>query len=509
MTYYPTKAYMKLKDPAFCALLAVIWGVILGLLILTLPPILSIALVGATIAVPLFLKRPELALLCILAISSSVLEEEFIPTLPVGPLELYATDVIAILIIIYLIFKKLIFKDFNFAKTPLNKFLMAFFVLAMFSTLISFLRSPGSELSFAAIFRDPPAIISLAIPEIRIVCYYLLFYLVINTVKSKSQAKVLAYGILFISMFVVFMLVAQELLGTSLQIIPGRVETLVTDKSAYIGITRVTGFSGEKILLLALTLITAMLVVERNRVQQITKLAIWVVIFAGVLITFSRSIWGGYAISMVLLLFVLKQKERERIIKLFVLLGIVILLIVGMIFLLHNDAIQTFIKSSLDRALTLVNPFTYQDPTSTFRWRDFEYQWASIKIKEYPLFGVGLGSYYRPWLPWIDWDNFDGRGFVHNAHIWIMVKTGLLGYAAFLLFSIMYVTRGIKNASKIKDDTLRAILYGSVFTYIGFFIGSITSPIFMLYSSTPVIGVMIGLSESIILINNDKELPVS
>jgi cell division protein FtsW (lipid II flippase) len=81
------------------------------------------------------------------------------------------------------------------------------------------------------------------------------------------------------------------------------------------------------------------------------------------------------------------------------------------------------------------------------------------------------------------------------------VKSGFLGYLAFLWVFFTYIKRGFNHWRHIQDDYLRAILIGSVLTFIGFFVGSVASPTLMRYNTTPVIGVMIGINEVIIRLN--------
>jgi hypothetical protein len=495
-----------LSKPLPTAILAVIWGIMLGVLVLTLPPSWSFGLLIAAVVVPIVIKRPELALLGIIAISSTIMDEAYIPRVPLGPLQLYASDIIFAAVLALLVFRKISERDFKFVHSSLSWPLFAFWGIAMLATVISFTRAPGSELSLSAIFTNPPAFISEAIPEIRIVTYYLSFFLAVNVVRDKSQIKMLAYGILALSAFVVFALLSQEILGSAVKIIPGRVEELTTTGVGYIGITRVTAFSGEKLLILGLILATLLLLQEPNRIRQLLYLGLWSFILIGVLITFSRSIWGGYAIAMVFLFFGLINKEKERFVKLFLLIAVLGVLTLSILSLGTENRIKTFVNASITRALTLVNPETYLDESKdTFRWRDFEYKWAGIQIVQHPFIGLGLGAKYRPLLPSIDWTGFEGRSFVHNAHVWIMVKTGIFGgYLAFFWFSIAYIIRGLRRGRILTDPIMKAIVLGCVFTYIAVFVGSITAPMLMLYSTTPIIGIMTGLSEAVLLLNKEE-----
>ena len=255
-------------------------------------------------------------------------------------------------------------------------------------------------------------------------------------------------------------------------------------------------------LFFALTLSTALFALEKYTLSRFYKIIIWSLYLVGVIITFSRSIWIGYALSMMIFFVIIRTQEKRKLFNLLLTIFIVLLLVVVVGGIASQEKINNFYDAISTRSLSLFNPVTYTSSNETFEWRFFEYQWVWNDINKYPLLGMGLGSEYRPWLPNVDWSGYDGRRFLHNAHAWILVKTGILGYLAFLWFSISYLVRCLKNYKYIEDDTLKGILLGCGIAYLGLLIGSVTSPLFMHYYSTPLIGTFTGLSESVILFNN-------
>ena len=496
------KVQNNLKIPLsdlWVAALPVLVGVSLGAILLFLKPTYSLILLGVIIGAAAVIKRPELAIIAILAITVSIYEEGQIPGFDVGPLNLFVSDFIIIALVVALLARWISEPSFRFVRSPLSLPLATFFLIAMFATGLGFLKDPASANSIRDWFQNPPAYIQLSIPEIRVITYYMLFFLVINFVRTKSQIRVLLYGMLFLTILVVASMVIQITFGSTVQLLQGRVETLVTAQSEYYGITRITAFSGENMLLFSLFLSTALLVKEKFPLLRYMKFALWVIYLVGILITFSRSLWASYSIGLFILLLVLEGEERRQYVRFIMLVTIVGVFAIGLAYVFEVDTVTNFLNASLDRFVTLLNPETYQSTQmDTLRWRDFEYKWGFIQVVEHPFFGIGLGAPYRPWLPWIDWAGFDGRTFVHNGHLWMLMKTGGFGYLAFLWFSSAFLIRGFTRVRLIKSDTDKAIVIGCLLTYIAFLIASVAAPVIMLFNATPVIGVMTGLAESML-----------
>jgi O-antigen ligase len=168
--------------------------------------------------------------------------------------------------------------------------------------------------------------------------------------------------------------------------------------------------------------------------------------------------------------------------------------------------INRLITGTLGRLASLTSTESFEDPNSSLRWRDFEYQFALPQIVSHPFIGVGAGAMYRPFVVGRDSELFDGRRYIHNGHLSIIVKSGLLGYLCFLVFSLIALFRGFKNWRRITSPQLRAVVLGFSFAYSGILIGSTVSPMILTGSWTPVIGIMLGINEVIIAKAVRKEI---
>jgi O-antigen ligase len=137
---------------------------------------------------------------------------------------------------------------------------------------------------------------------------------------------------------------------------------------------------------------------------------------------------------------------------------------------------------------------------SSLQWRFIENEYALTQIISHPLLGIGLGANYRPWDPRIDHPRmgWDARGFIHNGHLWTLLKTGLLGYVSLMWLSVVFLIRGFRYWRSISNLEMRGIMLGFTLAYMGLLIAAIVNGIFRNWIWTPVIGIMMGFNEVVL-----------
>jgi O-antigen ligase len=162
------------------------------------------------------------------------------------------------------------------------------------------------------------------------------------------------------------------------------------------------------------------------------------------------------------------------------------------------------VTATVERLATLGEKQSYAkgSTTSTIRWRDFEYTYGFRQIQQNPILGLGLGAEYRPLVQGIDDEYFDGRGYTHNAHLWLAVKTGLVGYLLFMWLVVLFVVRGFRRWQKVTDGHLKSIVLGTTLAMAGLIVAGILHPIFMTLFWTPLLGLMFGVNEVVYRIEN-------
>ena len=68
-----------------------------------------------------------------------------------------------------------------------------------------------------------------------------------------------------------------------------------------------------------------------------------------------------------------------------------------------------------------------------------------------------MGFRYRP-LTSADWEGYDGRRFVHNGHVYVLLDAGLIGYLGLLSFLLGILFRGLKNWRRMPEPYIRGVV---------------------------------------------------
>jgi hypothetical protein len=461
--------------------LACLLGALVGTAILWLPPRLAVGLVTAPILVLAFVKRPELGILGILIATSTLFDERQIPRIP----GLYVTDILLLALFGLVAVRWFIERDFRLVHSPLSFPLLAFFGLTLLSTLIALYQG--------AVLRES------AVTELRHVTYYLIFFAVINLVRTENQLRLLLCGLLLLAVVVATAALIQYTFGQSVQLISGRVETLRTEGAVYSEVTRITNFSGEAILLLAFISSAVKLAMTRFSAGQLFHLLLWGIFGVGVILTFNRNFWFASAINFLLLGLLIRRQDRQRYLAGALLIGLTLLSVAALAYSQPDSRIATLVDATVERMGSMVDSETFEDnQTSTLRWRDFEYQYALPQIPENLFTGLGLGADYRPTIPGIDHERFSGQGYIHNAHLWLILKGGFSAYLCFLWLSALFLWRGFKYGRRLALPWQRATVLGFTLTYLAVLIGSIVNPMLMQWYWIPLIGLMLAVNELVL-----------
>lgn len=460
-------------------------GILLGTMSLLLSPSMVLAALFAAGGAVLALKRPELLLLAVLFFSSTIVDEATIPVFNLIFFKLYITDIFLVagfgIIAVRLLGEP---KEFKLVSTPIDPLVMGFFVIAIVTAFLG--QRAGVEREHM-------------ISELRIVIYYVAtFFIVTNLVRTRAQLWTLIYGFVGLAVFVASAMVLQFIVGDSTQILPGRVEHLVTTGEEYGDITRIVSV-GEGLVLAAFIAMMTNVFFREYTVRANVGFLVSCLLGMAVLITFNRNFWVAVLIAVVILAIIFRGKQRVHMLS-WILSG-VLMLIIALLFtfsLPGGGRAQTLVFATMGRMFSLVDEENYEADESTYRWRSFEYLYAVPTVVENPLTGIGLGAIYRPTLDEVDGYNFNGQRYIHNAHFWIMMKTGIPGYVFFIGMGLAMVGRAMWYWSRITAPLLKGVALGFALTYVGVAVGSIVNPMFMQWYWTPVIGIMMGTNEVIL-----------
>lgn len=480
------KFSIRLRRDTLALLGAVAVGIVLGGISLYFSPKLALGMIASLSLFFITFKKPEIILLGLLGITSTILATESIPSIP-GISSVKVTDLVLAFLLGLVIVRALVNPDFKVVHTPLDFPLLAFYGFALASTLLAVVSTS----------LEPWR----AYSEISILSYYLLFFVVTNLLRNSRQLTSLIQGFLLLATAVAITMIVQFFIGESSTILSGRVETLNTQGVSQVGITRILP-PGQSLILVALITQASMLSLSRFKVSTILTVMMCGIVSIALILTFLRSFWLGTGLALLFLAILLEGQARQRLIG----LGVTAIIVASTLYFLAalNKEVQLadLVQAAIERLNTATNSILEDQ---SLRWRYPEYEHAFSQIIKHPLMGIGFGAKYRLFDMRMDSTGiFDGRAYLHNGHLWILTKSGLLGYLSFMWLSTLFITRGLTRWRMISNAWLKGCVLGFTLTYLAILIIAIVTPVFMQGFWTPIIGIMMGTNEAIFQLTSQK-----
>ena len=460
------------------AVCAVAVGMLVGVAAALLPPVLTAALVPAALLAWWMAVRPEMGLLLLMAITGGLINYDQLPYLSLGPISLHVTDLILLYLLVVAVIRLLIQRDFKYVRTPLDAPLLSFYALAALSVGTAIVQ-----------FHVQP---NIAIREFRIVTYWLAFFAVTQLIRTPRQLATLFNGLVVLAVLMTAF-VTLQMIVPSLPLVRVSSETLVTAGRESAGVSRVW-ITGERLtyVMLIVAVCVALLTpaVRTRRVFGLVTagLLVWL------LLSFQRNYWFTTAVALGLLALVVKWPDRLRALR----WGIFAALVLTVALSIPGNPLLPWAQAALDRA-TSVQADTLAYDTSAIL-RETEIQYGLRKVAEYPLFGVGIGNDYRPWIRRFDY--FPGAvtshgliWYCHNAYLWIWVKMGTAALLCFLWLCGTFVWRGWRRWARLPDPKWRAITLGFTLAFIGQMLSNLVAPNFIQNWVLIVFPMVMGINE--------------
>ncbi len=465
----------------YLLLLAIGIGLITGASVAVFPPLLIVTAVLALFILFLFFKRPEITILGLLVLSSTVLGDESNLSISLGFGHIYLTDILLLPAFALIAVRWLFNPDFRLMRTPMDIPLLGFVGLALLSTSWAIIQSSIT--------------LQESLGEVRVVLSYLVFFAITNLLRDEKQLGGLVKSIPFLATIVATAMIYQFFVGSALPFLPGRVETLQTRDTTFVGITRVLP-PGQSIVLVSSIVISALLALKGERRGNALIFIQGGLSGLAVVISFNRTFWVMTVLALIILSYLIRNRELPRLVG----FGLIALSMAVLVVFLTSQVskeskVDELLKATTDRFTTLFRPRATSSESS-LQFRQIENQYAVPQIMAHPLLGLGMGALYRPFNLTLDYR--DMRGYIHNGHFHIMMKAGMLAYLCVVWFSAVFLFRSFRYWRLIRDVETRAYVLGFALAYVGILVGSIYNPMLVQPFWTPLIGVMFGFNEAII-----------
>ncbi len=300
---------------------------------------------------------------------------------------------------------------------------------------------------------------------------YLLYFYLVNNIKTKSQ-------LLFAVNALVSSLLFQGIVGMGQFITGGDLGLgfLGSQYKAGRELSRMRGTLGYPnqfgaFLILLLPLAISLAVFVRRSAYKWLLIVISALGLGTLFLTFSRSSWFGFLIATAFFLFLLFRRGllKPKFIGGFAALAVAVTLIA----ILNWDKILLRFETG-----------------SEAKWRILMIEIAFPIIADYPVFGVGLNNY--------QWHSFDDFRFWHPVHNEFLRMTAELGIPGGLFFIWMFgcVLRECYRNIRIKDATINAVAIGIYCGIIAFMVAINFGPEYQHYRIQMTFWALCGLAFS-------------
>jgi hypothetical protein len=449
---------------------------LLGVAALWLSPLWVLAGMLGMLILAAIAYRPELGLLAILVVTSGLVNAARLPALKLGAISLHIPDLILLYLLALVLTKVLVVPGFKVVRTPLDIPLTWFYFAILLSVALAITRS-SLDMNFV-------------LRRFRPLTYWLIFFAVTNLVRTRSQLVRLVRGVFCVGLLIAGTMVIQASLGPSVLIMGGWI------LKAEEGLIRFFHPGALIVYIVLITLICDM-AVRRHEKYRLLRALQAIVLGAGLLATLTRHPLVSAIMSLAILVFILRRFELSRLARNLLLTAVIALVIIGALAISGRESlILEYSTVYIGRLQSMFSArILTPDENLVPRWMEIRYAWPHIV--ENPIFGIGLGSPYRPRL-------YEGEViayYIHNAYLWIWLAAGLFGLIPFLWLSVRFLRRGLRYWRNVQDHFLRSVTLGFTLAYLGMMISNLVAPSFLQDWGMAVFGVILGINESILIHN--------
>jgi O-antigen ligase len=483
-----------------------ITGLAVGLFFAPETAVLGLAVIG--IGLPILLLvwfQPEIGLLAVVFLVSSLVRSDIVDLrLPIsGGLDL--RDLILMGMLGLLILKGLIHKSLTIPWWPVGAPLLVFLGFSLFS-------------AFYALAYQHVAT-NWAFSDLRSLIFYCVFFITGWAITNRRQLVTVLVGLFVLADLLVVVLILQQFLGgnqllvSAMSVNNWRVYDMQqTGGTGSFGMVRIMP---PGVLLIYFMMIMAFCLMSftpnNRRLRTIFLLQLGFLAF-GTLLTYTRALWIASTIAMALVLIALFPTYKGHFIRYF-LIGIPVLgLLIGLLGTVLKEAISSseLVTASIERVLSIFTPEETLESYS-LQWRIFENEEGLRSVSEHPWVGVGLGNSYRGVTTiqgedrgWVAGTSLAAgtisrfTRFIHNSYLYIAVKMGLPALACFLWFCVALMINSVLLYTHLSEGQYKAITLAVLAGFVGLMVWSVFHQHFVQTESTAIVGLMAGLSASIL-----------
>jgi O-antigen ligase len=424
---------------------ACLLAVVGALLISVLPALMVIVLIVAPLVLLFIWLKPEFSLVVLFATIFGALP---LPSLPLGGGTLRAEDLGIPFFLAILLIKRYGEIRRRFAViSPYFMTLSLLGVAVIFSIFYSYFLG-----------RQPIKDILNELRPYYYWCLIMVLPLAINDEKALPRFRAMVF---WLAILLAIAVSAQSFFGIQLLQRGGFRQVITMDRVAT-GVIRSTTpgmylLAGALIYLVAAYSMGARI----NKARMVVGAA---ALSVGLLVGFGRALWLSVALGILML--AIFSKSYRYFAFLITAIGCAVVVISILVTVRPG-----YIDAAERRLMSVGEEISYG---GSFGRRKLEFFYAASAISRNPIFGVGLGSSYKPPTSDSSWWDVETR-YIHNSYLSVLTKLGVFGLFPFLMFLFVAIRRGIRVFSSAGYD--RPLVYAALWVILSVStVTSITQP---------------------------------
>ena len=406
-----------------------------GLLAVVLPYWFALAMGLLPLFLVLAWAFPLYALAFLLLVTGGFLPDAFLPHLPIAGGTVQPQELFLVIIAVVLVIKRSHDHDLHERIRPYFWPIFALMALGFIWAVVSkfYLRLPTSAI----------------VDELRPFLFWSYALLVPMAINDRADFKRFINALLIAAIVLALAQTLQTLLAFPLTH-GGRLEFATVGFDTYKDAVRST-VPGIYLIMFALLFVFAGYL-NGQRSFWFT-MAVAGLFITALIFTYGRNLWGATIIGLLLLGWLAGFTQFW---KMLILGAIATTLLVTTIFIAKPDTYMAL----RDRALSISSE---GGKKSSLGWRFQENGYAWQAIERSPVVGIGLGANYKPVLlinTEKDWES--ERRYIHNGHLYVLLKIGLVGAAVLIWLLAHYFFHARSLLRRLGDANDRALVVDGI-----------------------------------------------
>jgi len=459
---------------------AIVFGLLLSLFKVPVGQAGALSAAFVLILLPIFLKRPEFALVLI----GFCLPFERVPTLELGGATVKINHLLIVLAFISYLIYLFSQKNHKIKSDPTRFFLILFLITLTFSLPLSGDFSRGVQVFAFMILMA-------------------VLYLITTFILQKKEALVLVIKGVVWGAVISALAGLYQFIGDAAGL-SSRFTFLKEgyDKSTF-GFARVQAFSQEPLYFsnyIFIPLFILIILLIRGQMKPVFKKSWAIALVCALLLNFILAISRGAYLAAAVAIVILAVAQAKHIFKARIILPIAIGL-----FVVIGGSYLALLKSeprALDEFISHIK-IEDRDVGESVVMRLNASKEAQELFLDRPLFGVGLGNFGPAVKGYPSEEPVEGWPIVNNEYLELLAENGVFGLAAFLIFLAVVYTRAIVAYLRAQDQEMKAFVLALMFALFAILAQYLTFSTLYIIHVWFVIG-LLAASSNMILNQNEK-----